>query len=179
MFKKKELSAAQIETVETKDFFDRIVPGMIRFYTDHYICGNFYKSCWAVTEYPPNTKETAILAHLADRNGVTLRIYNSLVTSMEQRKIVQQAMRKNHMMTTTNDVNESIKAQDNINDVVELLSELRRNKENLLYTAVFIELKAASEDVLYFFLLRQSDVSLLSLNMKDTFILQECCYFLH
>jgi len=67
---------------------------------------------------------------------------------MEQRKIVQQAMRKNHMMTTTNDVNESIKAQDNINDVVELLSELRRNKENLLHTAVFIELKAASEDKL-------------------------------
>ena len=49
MFKKKELSAAQIEAVETKDFFDRIVPGMLRFYTDHYICGNFYKSCWAVT----------------------------------------------------------------------------------------------------------------------------------
>ena len=92
--------------------------------------------------------ESPILAHLADRNGVTLRIYNRLVTSMEQRKIVHQAMRKNHMMTTTNDVNESIKAQDNINDVVELLSELRRNKENLLHTAVFIELKAASEDKL-------------------------------
>ena len=73
MFKKKELSAAQIEAVETKDFFDRIVPGIIRFYTDHYICGNFYKSYWAVTEYPPNTEETAILAHLADRNGVTDR----------------------------------------------------------------------------------------------------------
>lgn len=146
--KKKELSAAQIEAVETKDFFDRIVPGMIRFYTDHYICGNFYKSCWVITEYPPNTEETAILAHLADRNGVTLRIYNRLVTSMEQRKIVQQAMRKNHMMSTTNDVNESIKAQDNINDVVELLSELRRNKENLLHTAVFIELKAVTEDKL-------------------------------
>ena len=51
-------------------------------------------------------------------------------------------------MTTTNDVNESIKAQDNINDVVELLSELRRNKEPLLHTAVFIELKASSEDKL-------------------------------
>lgn len=116
MFKKKELSAEQLEIVETKDFFDRIVPGMIKFYTDYYICGNFYKSVWAITEYPPTTEETAILAHLADRNGVTLRIYNRLVTSMEQRKIVQQAMRKNHMMTTTNDVNESIKAQDNIND---------------------------------------------------------------
>ncbi|WP_206425706.1 DUF87 domain-containing protein [Ruminococcus sp. Marseille-P6503] len=146
--KKKEYSDEQLEVIETKDFFDRTVPGMIRFYTDHYICGNFYKSCWAITEYPPNTEETAILAHLADRNGVTLRIYNRLVTSMEQRKIVQQAMRKNHMMTTTNDVNESIKAQNNINDVVELLSELRRNKEPLLHTAVFIELKASTEEKL-------------------------------
>ena len=146
--KKKELSEEQLEIIDTKDFFDRIAPGIIRFYTDHYICGNSFRCVWAVTEYPPSTEETAILAHLADRNGVTLRIYNRLVTSMEQRKIVQQAMRKNHMMTTVNDVNESIKAQDNINDVVELISELRRNKEPLLHTAVFIELKASSEDKL-------------------------------
>ena len=146
--KKKELSDEQLEIVEAKDFFDRTMPGVIRFYTDHYICGNSFRCVWAVTEYPSSTEETAILAHLADRNGVTLRIYNRLVTSMEQRKIVQQAMRKNHMMTTTNDVNESIKAQDNINDVVELLSELRRNKEPLLHTAVFIELKATSEEKL-------------------------------
>ena len=146
MQKKKELSEEQLEIVEAKDFFDRISPGIIRFYTDHYICGNSFRCVWAVTEYPPSTEETAILAHLADRNGVTLRIYDRLVTAAEQRKIVQQAMRKNHMMTTVNDVNESIKAQDNINDVVELISELRRNKEPLLHTAVFIELKASSED---------------------------------
>ena len=147
-FKKKELSAEQLEIVETKDYFDRIVPSTIRFFTDRYICGNFYKSVWAVTEYPPTTEETAILSHLADHSGVTLRIYNRLVTSVEQKTILQQAMRKNRMMTTTNDVNENIKAQDNINDVVELLSELRRNKEPLLHTAVFIELKADSEDKL-------------------------------
>ena len=146
--RKKELTPQQQERIITKEYFDRITPGVVRFYTDHYICGNFYKSCWAVTEYPPTTEETAILAHLADRNGVTLRIYNRLVNSMEQRKIVQQAMRKNHMMTTTNDVSESVKAQDNINDVVELLSELRRNKEPLLHTAVFIELRATTEDKL-------------------------------
>ena len=146
--KKKELSEEQLEIIDTKDFFDRIAPGIIRFYTDHYICGNSFRCVWAVTEYPPSTEETAILAHLADRNGVTLRIYDRLVTAAEQRKIVQQAMRKDHMMTTVNDVNESIKAQDNINDVVELISELRRNKEPLLHTAVFIELKASSEDKL-------------------------------
>ena len=48
--KKKELSEEQLEIIDTKDFFDRTMPGVIRFYTDHYICGNFYKSCWAVTE---------------------------------------------------------------------------------------------------------------------------------
>ncbi len=146
--RKDEHISEQQERIVTKEYFDRIVPGIVRFYTDHYICGNFYKSCWAVTEYPPTTEESAILAHLADRNGVTLRIYNRLVNSMEQRKIVQQAMRKNHMMTTTNDVSESVKAQDNINDVVELLSELRRNKEPLLHTAVFIELRATTEEKL-------------------------------
>ena len=46
--KKKELSEEQLEIIDTKDFFDRIAPGIIRFYTDHYICGNFYKSCWAL-----------------------------------------------------------------------------------------------------------------------------------
>ena len=148
MKKKKELTEEQNAIAETKDFFDRAVPGAVKFYPEYYICGNFYKSCWAITEYPPNTDEGAILAHLADRNGVTLRIYNRLVDSMEQRKIVQQAMRKNHMMTTTNDVNESIKAQNNINDVVELISELRRNKEPLLHCAVFIELRAGSLDKL-------------------------------
>lgn len=133
---------------EAKNYFDMTVPGIIKFYPDHYVCGNFYKSCWAVTEYPPNTDEYAILGHLADRNGVTLHIYHRLVDSTEQRKIVQQAMRKNHMMTTVNDVNESIKAQDNINDVVELISELRRNKIPLLHLAVFIELRASTPDKL-------------------------------
>jgi len=147
--KNKKLSTEQLEIVETKDFFDRIVPSMIRFFTDHYICGNFYKSVWAVTEYPPNTDETAILAHLADRSGVTLRMYNRLVSSMEQRQIVQRAMRKNHMMSTTNDVSENVKADGNMNDIVELISELRRNKENLIHTSVFIELKANSEEKLH------------------------------
>ena len=148
MKKKKIMTEEQKAAYEAKNYFDMTVPGIIKFYPDHYVCGNFYKSCWAVTEYPPNTDEYAILGHLADRNGVTLHIYDRLVDSTEQRKIVQQAMRKNHLMSTANDVNESIKAQDNINDVVELISELRRNKEPLLHCAVFIELRAATHDKL-------------------------------
>ena len=148
MKKKKIMTEEQQSAFEAKTYFDMVTPGVIKFYPDHYICGNFYKSCWAVTEYPPTTDEFAILGHLADRNGVTLHIYDRLVDSTEQRKIVQQAMRKNHLMSTANDVNESIKAQDNINDVVELISELRRNKEPLLHCAVFIELRAATHEKL-------------------------------
>ena len=148
MKKKKIMTEEQQSAIEAKTYFDMVTPGVIKFYPDYYICGNFYKSCWAVTEYPPTTDEFAILGHLADRNGVALHIFDRLVDSTEQRKIVQQAMRKNHMMTTVNDVNESIKAQDNINDVVELISELRRNKEPLLHCAVFIELRAATHEKL-------------------------------
>ena len=148
MKKKRIMTEEQQSAFEAKTYFDMVTPGVIKFYPDYYICGNFYKSCWAVTEYPPTTDEFAILGHLADRNGVELHIFNRLVDSTEQRKIVQQAMRKNHLMSTTNDVNESIKAQDNINDVVELISELRRNKEPLLHCAVFIELRAATHEKL-------------------------------
>ncbi|MBR4509655.1 MAG: type VI secretion protein, partial [Ruminococcus sp.] len=146
--RRKQLTPEQLEVIATKDFFDRTLPGTIKFYTDHYICGNYYKSIWAITEYPPNTEETALLAHLADRSGVTLRIHNRLVTAMEQKKIMQQAMRKNTMMSTTNDINETVKAEENMNDIVNLLAELKRDRETLLHTAVFIELKADTEEKL-------------------------------
>ena len=106
MFKKKEkaLTAEQIEEIRIKNFFDRVIPGTVKFFTDHFIYGNSYKCVWAIREFPPSTEEQAILAHLADRNNVTLRIYNRFVDSMEQRQIIQHATRRNKLMTTTNDV---------------------------------------------------------------------------
>lgn len=52
---------------------------------------------WVMREYPPSTDEQAILFRLADRNDVTLRIYNRLVEGMEQKQIVQNATRKNKL----------------------------------------------------------------------------------
>ncbi|WP_297958879.1 VirB4 family type IV secretion system protein [uncultured Ruminococcus sp.] len=146
--RRKQLTPEQREIIATKDFFDRMLPGTVKFYSDHYICGNYYKSVWAITEYPPNTEETALLSHLADRSGVSLRVYNRLVSALEQKKIMQQAARKNHMMSGTNDINESVKAEENMNDIVNLIAELKRDRETLLHTAVFIELKADSEEKL-------------------------------
>lgn len=144
----KELTQEQREIAETKTFFDRILPGTVRFFTDHFICGNYYKSVWAVTEYPPTTEENALLAHLADRSDVAIRIYNRGVSGIEQKKIMQQAARKNTMMSTTNDITETVKAEENLTDIVNLLAELKRNRETLLHTAVFIELRADSEEKL-------------------------------
>lgn len=146
--KKKDPTPEQLEEIHTKDFFDCILPSTIKFYADHYIVGDSYRCAWAVREYPPSTEEQAILARLADRNGVTLRIYNRLVEPMEQRKIVQQAIRKNKLKSGGNDVNDAIEAQGNLQDVVDMLTDLRKNREPLLHCSVFIELKAENEEKL-------------------------------
>lgn len=51
-------------------------------------------------------------------------------------------------MSGGNDVNETIEAEGNLQDVIELLANLRKNREPLLHCSVFIELKAKSMDEL-------------------------------
>lgn len=150
MFKRrpKVLTPAQMEEIRTKDFFDCILPSTIKFLTDHYIIGDSYRCVWVIREYPPTTEEQAILAQLADRSGVTLRIYHRLVEANEQRKIVQNATRRNKLKTGSDDMNETIEAQGNLQDVIELLANLRKNKEPLLHCSVFLELKAKNLDAL-------------------------------
>ena len=150
MFKRKPkvLTPTEMEEIRTKDFFDMILPGTVKFMSDHYILGDSYRCVWAIREYPPSTEEQAILSQLGDRNGVTLRVYHRLVESMEQRKIIQNATRKNKLMSGGNDVNETIEAEGNLQDVIELLANLRKNKEPLLHCSVFIELKARNMDAL-------------------------------
>lgn len=125
-----------------------ILPGTVKFFSDHYIVGDSYRCVWVIREYPPTTEEQAILSQLGDRSGVTLRIYHRLVESMEQRKIIQNATRRNKLKSGGNDVNETIEAEGNLQDVVELLANLRKNKEPLLHCSVFIELKAKNMDAL-------------------------------
>lgn len=146
--KSKVLTPAQLEEIRTKDFFDMILPGTVKFLSDHYIVGDSYRCVWVIREYPPSTEEQAILSQLADRSGVTLRIYHRLVESTEQRKIIQNATRRNKLKSGGTDVNETIEAEGNLQDVVELLANLRKNKETLLHCSVFIELKARSMDAL-------------------------------
>ncbi len=134
--------------IRTKDFFDCILPGAVKFLTDYYIVGDSYRSIWAVREYPPTTDEQGIFSRLADKTGVTLRIYHRLVEVAEQRKIIQNATRKNKLKSGGNDVTESIEAEGNLQDVVELLADIRKSRECLLHVSVFIELRAKNVEAL-------------------------------
>ncbi len=148
MGKKKKLTEEQMEAARTKDFFDLVAPGVVRFFSDHYVAGDMYCSVWVLREYPTSTEVQALLSQIADRNGVTVRIYHRLVEGIEQRRIVQNANRKNRMMAGGNDLNDTIEAEGNLQDVVELLGNLRENREPLLHVSVFIELRAKNREAL-------------------------------
>ena len=144
----KPFSREKSERQEIKDFFDCVLPGTMKFLTDHYLVGDSYRCVWSVREYPPTTDEQCLFSRLADKNGVTLRIYHRLVEAVEQRKIIQNAMRKNKMKSLGNDVTASVEAAGNLQDVVELLAGIRKSRECLLHVSVFIELKAKDLETL-------------------------------
>ena len=179
MAKKKQLpeEVAHSEAY-VKDFFDMAVPSAIRFNVDHFICGDSYRSVWAIREYPPQTSDQALLARFGDKEAVTLHMYTRFVDGVEQRKILQNASRKNKMLASSNDIADSVTGEGNLEDVVELLNDLRKNREPLLHCAVFIELTANSLEKLREL---QSDVAMemtreklsvdrLTLRQKEGFI---------
>ena len=164
--KQKVLTPEQEEAIRTKDFFDCILPGTIKFQADYYTIGDSYRCVWVVKEFSPNTETQAILSQLADRSGVTLRIYHRLVDSAEQRKIIQNATRRNRLKSGGDDVNDTVEAERNLQDVVEMLSNLHRNREPLLHCAVYVEMKARNLEALKEL---QSDIAMEFTRSKMTF----------
>ena len=139
----------QTEDVKIKSFLDMIAPSVIKFFPDYFICGNTYRSVWALREYPPSTDEQAILRHLGEKDGVTLKIYARHVTPTEERKIISNAQNKNTLkQTSTNNMQDTIVAEGNLQDVANLVATMRNNREPLLHTAVFLELIANDQDKL-------------------------------
>ena len=130
---------AEKEQVRIKEFLDMCSPSVLKFYPDYYICGGTYRSVWAIREYPTDTDEQAILRHLGDRSGVTLRIYTRHVTPAEERKIISNAASRNRMNRGSGDIQKEIVAESNLNDVMNLIAQMHRDREPLVHCAVFIE----------------------------------------
>ena len=130
--------------VRIQEFLDMIAPSVIKFETDYFACGNTFRCVWALREYPTATDEQAILFHLGEKDGITLRIYTRHVTPVEERKIISNAANKNCMdRSSTNDLQQTVLAESNLQDVTAIVAQMHRNQEPLLHTAVYLELCAS------------------------------------
>ena len=138
-----------VNDVQIQEFLDMIAPSVIKFETDYFICGNTFRCVWALREYPTATDEQAILSHLGEKDGVTLRIYTRHVTSVEEKKIISNAANKNRMArSNTSDLQQTVLAESNLQDVTTIVAQMHRNREPLLHTAVYLELYAHDMDQL-------------------------------
>ena len=137
----------EFNTKPQKDFLDMIAPSVIKFYTDYFICGNTFRCVWALREYPTSTSEQAILRYLGEKDGVTLRVYTRHVTAAEEKRIIANAANKNRMQrSSTNNLQQTVAAESNLQDVAQLAADMHRNREPLLHVAVFIEMISDSLD---------------------------------
>jgi len=147
MKKKKRIDENGFTTRRGKDFLDMIAPSVIKFFTDYFICGNTYRCVWALREYPTSTSEQAILRYLGEKDGVSLRIYTRHVSAAEEKRIIANAANKNRMQrSSTNDLQQTVAAESNLQDVTQLVADMHRNREPLLHVAVYIEMIAGSLD---------------------------------
>ena len=147
--KRKKKATLKPEAVPPKDFLDMIAPAAVKFNTDSYILGGAYHCTLALRGYPTSTEELALLRHLGEKSGVTLRLYTRQVTPTEENAILHNATNKSRMERgNTNDMKQSITAEANLQDVAALITTMHRNREPLVHCAVFIELSARDSDSL-------------------------------
>lgn len=141
-FHKKEISPQE---AFIRSFLDCIAPGVVKFEVDHYIFGNTYRCVWALREYPASTESQAILRHLGEKSGVTLRIYCRQVSPGEEDRIIDNANKKNKLDgADPNKLRQAVEAESNLRDVAELVHKMHRENEPLLHCAVYLEMTADS-----------------------------------
>ena len=145
-FRKKEISPQE---AFIRSFLDCIAPGVVKFEVDHYIFGNTYHCVWALREYPASTESQAILRHLGEKSGVTLRIYCRQVSPGEEDRIIDNANKKNKLDgSDPNKLRQAVEAESNLRDVAELVHKMHREHEPLLHCAVYLEMTADSMEYL-------------------------------
>ena len=145
-FHKKEISPQE---AFIRSFLDCIAPGVVKFEVDHYIFGNTYRCVWALREYPASTESQAILRHLGEKSGVTLRIYCRQVSPGEEDRIIDNANKKNKLDgSDPNKLRQAVEAESNLRDVAELVHKMHSEHEPLLHCAVYLEMTADSMEYL-------------------------------
>lgn len=142
--KKKEipLTPEEESTLELRTFFDMIAPNNIQFFSDHFVCGNTFRSVWAVIGFNYATPSLALLSELSAKTGVTLHIYNQELGALVEKRVIEQAERKNTQGLFSNKSDEAINAMEAQNELAALLRKKRKDKEPLLELSIYIEIKS-------------------------------------
>ena len=138
--KKKEEKREQLAI---KDFFDRILPGVLKFYSDHYICWGFLPLC--VGHQGISTFHRGNRPFSDSWQTALMSPYGSTTAGGPCGTAPDHPKRQpaQRLRFGGDDIQEMVDAEHNLKDVKQLLTNLRTNGETLLHTAVFIELKAA------------------------------------
>lgn len=136
------LTPEEESTLELRTFFDMIAPNNIQFFADYFVCGNTFRSVWAVIGFNYATPSLALLSELSAKTGVTLHIYNQELGALVEKRVIEQAERKNTQGLFSNKSNEAIEAMEAQNELAALLKKKRKDKEPLLELSIYIEIKS-------------------------------------
>ena len=148
--KKKKRAAPKPPTVQRpKEFLDLIAPGAIQFNTDNFVFGNTYRTVMMLRGYPPTTEEQALLRQLGELEGVTVHLAVRKVSAAEEEAILHAATNKSLMeRSNVSNVKQSVTAEAKLQDTASLILGMRRDREPLLHTSVFLELTARTMEEL-------------------------------
>ena len=129
-----------------KDFLDMAAPSVVKFNTDHAIIGGGYHTFLALRGYAASTEELALLSRLGARDGVNLSIYARQVTAAEEKQIIQNASNRNRLTrSNTSDLQQSVAAESDLQDVAALAAQMHRSREPLIHCAVFLDINAPDQ----------------------------------
>ena len=129
-----------------KDFLDMIAPPAVKFNTDCAIIGGAYHAFLSLRGYAASTEELALLSRLGARDGVNLSVYARQVTAAEEKQIIQNASNRNRLTrSNTSDLQQSVAAESDLQDVAALAAQMHRSREPLIHCAVFLDISAPDQ----------------------------------
>ena len=140
---KKKPAAKPAPVPKPKDFLDMMAPSAVKFNTDCSIIGGAYHAFLSLRGYAASTEELALLSRLGAKDGVNISLYARQVTAAEEKQIIQNASNKNRLTrSNTNDLQQSVAAESDLQDVAALVTQMHRSREPLIHCAVFIDISA-------------------------------------
>lgn len=137
---KKIEAGREVDELYIKNFVDMTCPSIFKFNSDHYIIGNTYRKVIAIRNYAITTQSTAILARIAEKSNITLKIYFGQMGKFEYDKSVESTVNKNSNEANEKQFAKSVEAQQNMGVTRQLIEFLHSNPDERMFkVTVFIE----------------------------------------